>query len=238
MLATLTRKPIQATGALISVIGHTTREDLEAHTTAADARNGFLNRFLIIETLRTRELPLPQPVPEKLGSLLGDRVKSALCAARRLGEVVLTEAAGAQFAGVYSKLAPTDPSLAAAVLSRGPAHVRRLALLYALLRGADKVDSEDMASALAFWSECERSVRSLFGTMTGDRFADRIMRAMAKGTQYGRTELRREIFGTKDVSKAQIDTAIEALLEVAPDEFREEKGEKTRGRPKLILHRR
>ena len=237
MLSTLTRSPLVATGALISLIGHTTREDLEAHVTTTDARNGFLNRFWILETTRAQELPLPKEIPHDDLEMLGAQVFAALSLAKRAGKILLTPAAGERFTAAYSRLSSGAPSLLGSVLSRGPAHVRRMAVIYALTRSAKLVDACDIESALALWRECENSVRSIFGTRTGDRLADRNWREMAKGSQYSLTELRARVLGTGDVRSDQLRTSIEALLDAFPDEFTLT-SEKTKGRSKEILARR
>jgi hypothetical protein len=63
-LRTLTKvSPVRATDAHVSVIAHSTREDLRAYLADLDIANGTGNRFLILAARRVREVPTPPPVP-------------------------------------------------------------------------------------------------------------------------------------------------------------------------------
>jgi hypothetical protein len=204
--------------------------------TVTDARNGFLNRFLIIETTRAHELALPPVIPNAIREQLGARVSAAIKAARKLGEVKLTAAAEECFAASYRSLTQENPTVIGAILSRGPAHVRRLALLYALARQSGVVDVVDVESALAFWRVCAKSVESIFGTETGDAIADRILRQMPKSSEFTLTMLRRKVLGTGNIQRDRLHHAIDALIEAYPDEFALSE-QKTPGRSRTILSR-
>jgi hypothetical protein len=237
MLRTLTRSPIKATGPLISLIGHSTREDLEEHATSTDARNGFLNRFLILETKRSQELPIPPTIPNGVRDALALSIGDAISSAREVCEVGLSRAADARFRDAYPRLSREIPGIVGALLSRGPAHVRRLAVIYALARRSSEVDEEDIESALAFWFACADSVQSIFGSKTGDAMADRILREMPSGSEYTLTELRGKILGTGNIKAERLHRAIEAVLDSNPDEFAYTE-ERSGGRPRSILCRR
>src|ERR1700752_454987 len=57
-LRILTRNdPVKATGAHISVMGHITAEELKRNLTRTEVANGFANRFLWVETNRSKCLP-------------------------------------------------------------------------------------------------------------------------------------------------------------------------------------
>jgi hypothetical protein len=98
------------------------------------------------------------------------------------------------------------------------------------------VDAEDIESALAFWSVCETSARSVFGTKTGDRMADRLLREMPRSTDFSYTELR-GFFGTGSLSAERLQQIVDTVMEHAPEEFAYTE-EKTGGRPRKVLARR
>ena len=163
---------------------------------------------------------------------IGDAISSA----REVREVGLSSAAHAKYCSAYSRLTRATPGVVGALLGRGPAHVRRLAVIYALSRRAKDVGEEDIESALAFWFTCADSVRSIFGTPTGDAMADRILREMPSGSEYTLTELRGKILGSGNIRSERLHRAIDAVLDFAPDEFAYTE-ERTGGRPRHVLSR-
>src|SRR5439155_25466739 len=56
-LSTLTKVPMKAKAAHISVIGHTTPADLRQRLSETDAVNGFGNRFVWVRVSRAQRLP-------------------------------------------------------------------------------------------------------------------------------------------------------------------------------------
>jgi len=58
------------------------------------------------------------------------------------------------------------PPLAQAMCARGVAHVRRLALIFALLDMRDVVDSQHLQAAKKLWDYCMESARYIFGDGT------------------------------------------------------------------------
>ena len=95
------------------------------------------------------------------------------------------------------------------ILSRGPALVRRLALVYALCDQSPVIRAVHLDAALAVWAYAEESVGTIFGTMTGDPLADKIEAALANGPL-----AREELFALFDrhVSAARLDEALGLLV--------------------------
>jgi hypothetical protein len=56
-LQTLTKTPLKATGAHISIIGHITQDELKLRLRRTDMANGFANRFLFSLVRRSKRLP-------------------------------------------------------------------------------------------------------------------------------------------------------------------------------------
>src|SRR5205085_11128697 len=83
------------------------------------------------------------------------------------------------------------------VTARGRAQVVRLSCLYALLDRSQLVRRVHLEAALALWEYCEESARLLFGDTTGNREADRILKALrdAPGQRLSKTAVTKEVFG-------------------------------------------
>lgn len=194
-LSSLTKNKVRATGAHISLICHITRCELRLNLAEAEKLNGYVNRFLWIATRRARLLPLGGASLD-LGPL-AHRVALAVEHAQLAEEIGLDEAATHFWcAEVYPRLNEPAEGLLGAILARGPAQVRRLAMLYALLDFADVVRLPHLLAAVALWDYCERSCRWVFDVGgTGDPNADEILAALRSAGPLGRTEINRQIFG-------------------------------------------
>lgn len=233
-LGTLTKtSPTRATEAHVSIVGHTTPEDLHANLANVDAANGLMNRFLIVVTRRERHLPLPARVPSHVLDSLASRARRAIEAAQGAGELRLTPAAEALWCGAYTALSADVPGLVGAVLSRAEPHVLRLAMLYALLREAQEIDAQDLVSALAVWDVCDASARVIFVGRTGDAMADRVRDALVPGEVVPMDELHARL--GRHAPASRLRDAL-ALL-VGLDAVRVEQ-EATGGRPRAVVTRR
>jgi hypothetical protein len=188
--------PLCATGAHISIVGHITQDELRARLTQTDRANGFANRFLFTLIRRSKELPFGGSLTDSQILHLGDQLKTVVETARTVGRVVMTDRAKACWADVYSELSAPKPGLLGAVVARGEAQAVRLALIYALLDGKDRIDLPHLEAALAVWGYCEESAAYIFGRTLGDHVADEILRALVRagGNGMTRTEIR-DLFG-------------------------------------------
>jgi hypothetical protein len=233
-LRTLTKAtPVRATKAHISLIAHTTKEDLRAHLADLDVANGVANRFLFTAVQRTRELPEPLPLPPAVLAPLVERVRAVVTAAQGIALVERTAAARALWCERYPTLTVDRPDLTGALLARGPGHVTRLATLFALLTPAPRVDVEHLESALAWWEYGRQSVAFVFGDRTGNVTADRLRAEIMPGQEMSLDGVRREIFAGH-VTDARLKDALELLVTL---EGWETRVEPTAGRPRLLIKR-
>jgi hypothetical protein len=219
--------PARATGALISILGHITREELRKKLTETASANGFGNRFLWPAVRRSKVLP------EGGGSYgiadLVERLKKALAFVKQVGELKRDEAARKLWAQIYPALSAGKPGLLGAITARAEAHVLRLSDLYALLDCSALVRVEHLRAALAVWKYCEDSARWIFETRTGDRNADRILAALkvAGGKGITKWEINSDVFN-RHATRFEIDEALRVLYH-AGLAYRKE--EKTKTRP-------
>lgn len=208
-LSTLTKKPVIATGAHVSLIGHIVAEELRAKLTSTDRANGFANRFLFVHAERHRFLPEGSDVPSDQLKALAAELRRRLDIARRRGRVERTPAAAQRWAELYSgPLAQDDPGgLLGAVVARSEAQVLRLSLVYALLDGAPAIDLVHLEAAYALWRYCRATAAFIFGDRLGDDTADRLLdavRAAGPGGLDGKDQA--AVFG-RNVAAAEIERA-------------------------------
>jgi hypothetical protein len=194
-LATMTRhSPIKVTAPHVSIIGHSTQDDIRAGLTRTDAANGFANRFLFACIKRSKTLPHGGNLDAAAIQALAGRIKRAVERASKAGRLTMTPEASATWEAVYPTLSAGQPGLLGAVTARAEAQVIRLSLVYALLDGADHIDVPHLKAALAVWEYCEASAAHIFGNALGDPVADEICTALQHGDGMSRTAIR-DLFG-------------------------------------------
>jgi hypothetical protein len=216
-LRVMTRNsPNKATGAHISIIGHSTTLDLQKYLSDTEAGNGFGNRFLWVCAKRSKSLPDGGALTETDLAPLQKQLEDALDAARRQGRVARDEEARKLWRASYDKLGEGSSGLYGALTSRATAQVLRLSLVYALLDAKRATPSiitkQHLQAALALWNYCDQSVRYIFGDATGDQTADKILLNLRQRRDDGMT--RTEVNGlfNRNVKAPELDRAI-ALLE-------------------------
>jgi hypothetical protein len=212
-LCTLTKNsPARATGAHISIIGHITREELLRYLNSTEMASGFANRFLWACVRRSKCLPDGGNFRiEEHPDLLG-RLKDSLRFARSAAEITRDDTAAAMWRAVYPKLSDGRPGLFGSIVSRAPAQVVRLALIFALLDSSPLIREKHMLGALALWEYCEASARFVFGDSLGYPDAERILRELQTNSSgLTRTEIR-DLFG-RNRSELEIGAALHCLAE-------------------------
>lgn len=211
-LQTMTKNSAaKATGAHVSVIGHVTADELRRELSSTEAGNGFANRFLWLCTKRSQELPEGGCLGENELTPLAARLSAAIDTGRQRDELRRDADARSLWYAVYHDLSEGGPGLAGAVTSRAEAQTMRLALLYALLDGADCIRREHLTAALALWEYVEASARYVFGDSLGDPIADDILRALKNAPDgLSRNDLR-ELF-QRHQSSERVGQALALLL--------------------------
>jgi hypothetical protein len=225
--------PLRATGAHISIIGHTTPEDLHAYLTALDVANGTGNRFLILAVDRVRSLANPKRLPDEARTRLVERVRAILRHATGIGWIGKTPAATELWESLYPDLSIARPGLVGALLARGPAHVTRLASLFSLFSLAPTVDVPHLTAAAAWWDYNVSSIERIFAGRTGLDEADRILAAMVPGETLTLTEIQNGIF-FNHASTGRLRDALQLLNQLGAVRFERKK---TPGRTRLVVHR-
>jgi hypothetical protein len=211
-LATITKhSPLCATDPHISIAAHITVDELRVCLGRTDVANGFANRFLFALVRRSKELPFGGELTDGEISYLGEQFGAVVERAKSIGRVVMTEAARATWSKVYSSLSAARPGLLGSVTARSEAQTVRLALVYALLDGADKIDLPHLRAALAVWEYCDASAAYVFGDRLGDPVADEILRALRVGADGMTRTAIRDLIG-RNRSADRIGAALALLM--------------------------
>lgn len=210
-LALLTRTaPARATAAHIAVVGHITAAELAHHTSAVEAANGFLNRFLFIACRRHRLLPEGGDPDPLAGTGIEARLGRHLATARRAGQLRLDLAARVEWCDAYAELSEAGDGLVGSLCARAEAHVLRLAMLYALIDGDAVIATAHLRAGLALWDYAARSVAWATRAATADPVAEQIHAALAASADgLTRTELR-DLFA-RNLPGGRIDAALANL---------------------------
>jgi hypothetical protein len=196
-------KPVAATGAHISIIGHITADELRRYLTTTQMSNGFANRFLFCYVERTKLLPRGGGTTDELPELRGE-LDAALASGSARDVIGMADGAWMIWDAVYEKLSSGKPGLFGATIGRAEAHVRRLAAIEAVLDESDAVTPDHLLAAIAIWQYCEQSAYHIFGAKLGDPEADTVLRALTEqGGSMSQTDVS-SLFGRhKDADKLE-----------------------------------
>jgi len=210
-LATLTVNPLRATLPHISIIVHSTSEEMHSTMPPESLVNGFLNRFLLAENQLLRELPFGGQdtiiYPSKLVSI----IRKNLELARPLGEICLSQPARSLWESRYPDLIALESGRIGDYKARGRAHARRLAMLFCLAEGLSEVSSDHLEAALAAWDYSLAVARRLLGNTINPKLEpkEKILSALKSGPKTT-TDLHR-VFGN-NMSADQLNLWLEELL--------------------------
>jgi hypothetical protein len=203
--------PLKSQGAHVSLIGHITREELQAGLAHKEIFSGLVNRVLWLATTRAKLLPEGGSVSKEHSQDLCARLKDAVEWARKQNRLEFTKKASGLWASIYSDLSEGRSGLFGAATSRAEAQVRRLAGIYALLDEKTQIQRIHLNAAMAMWRYCEQSAQIIFGQrqrMTRDQK----LLELLQNAQHGltRTEITRQLGG--HVAAYDINEALERLL--------------------------
>ena len=205
---------VATTGAHISIIAHSTVDELLRLLSATEQANGFANRFLFALVRRSKHIPSGRGVPDATLNPYFDRFRQLILRARTQCEIRRDEDAEALWNDLYSKLEEERPGLTGAVMARGAAQTLRLSLIYSLLDESESTNeihairSAHLLAAVAVWEYCKASVIHIFGDAVGDPIADRLVRAIRARPQTD-TDLY-ELLGRHD--RGRKDPALDLLI--------------------------
>lgn len=152
----------------LSISGDTTIHELRRKMPQGSDENGFGNRFIYVYVNRVKDCPLGGP------QLDWSKEIEALCLtlawAKKVKHVSMTGAARQWWISKYHSLEHDGPDgLAGKMTARAAAHVRRIAMLYALLDKSDEIDTVHFQAAKRLWDYCSESAVFIFGGATSEQ---------------------------------------------------------------------
>jgi hypothetical protein len=221
-------KPMTATDAHVSVIGHITEADLRELFGRTDIFNGFGNRFLWAMAKRSRVLPFGGSLRVESLKELVQRFTAALAWAEAIErEIDFDAKTRGLWPRYYEQLGESEPGPFGAITDRAEPQVRRLALIYAAMDRSQRIKVAHLKAALEVWRYCEASAAYLFADAPGDSLEARVLRAIADRDGWApRSKIHRRV---KTVKAFQLTSTLNGLRERGVIERREVK---TDGRPR------
>lgn len=146
-------RPITVQEPFFCVITTTTPENLEANLTPLDIESGLMPRFMVFLGTERPALPYPDPPNHQLLRGLADRLADIERHARAVGSAGPVRLRGdvlelwRDIFECLNQRAKATIGPGRAMLERIPAHVIKLALLYALQAGHTGIELEDLQRA-------------------------------------------------------------------------------------------
>lgn len=180
---------VRASSPHIGIVGHVTQDELLLNLSSTEASNGFGNRFEWFLVKRSKELPFPSSPSTEAMEAIARRLRRAIQQGRTVNAIDMTEKAKITWGAMYSELSADRPGLAGSLLGRAEANVMRRAALYAILDCQAQIDHDHLVASLAVFNYCEESVKTIFGNMTGDPIADKILQAVRNSDGLTDTEI-------------------------------------------------
>ena len=167
--------PATATGAHISIIGHSTPEEFRKLLNTTDEANGFLNRFMIVMVRESRVLPFGGNVDERSLRALSVELQDAIEFGQEAeAPLVMAPDFKDAWKAAYGWLTKKRSPRLSPLLARAAPHVMRLAGIYAVLDCSPELHAEHLEAALELWQYVEASTAYLFHGNTGSALAERL----------------------------------------------------------------
>ena len=224
--------PGRTTDSLVSITGHISVEELRRQLRDAEIANGFANRFAIVCSRRSKRLPFGGSLEDRDLAAFIPRLRRAIESARQRRELGMDQSARAAWREMYRHLDEERFGIlgAAAGIRRAVPIVCRIAVIYALLDCDTVVREHHLRAAAAVWRYCVESARYVFGDAVGSALADKLRIGLrdAGAKWLSRDQIRRNVIRSNNVRAAQIEDALQLLLDHG---LVEHKVESTGGKP-------
>ncbi len=152
----------------LSVSGDCTKEELVQVMPDNSAENGFGNRFIYCYVHRVKLCPLGGPDIDWSSDVA--YLQEVIGFAKCVKYVGLSKAAEKMWTRMYMELGEQDaPGLAGKMTARAAAHIRRLALIFALVDLSATVQSCHLKAARDIWDYCQQSAEYIFCGVTKEQ---------------------------------------------------------------------
>jgi hypothetical protein len=218
-----------ATDPHICIVAHITRQELKNLMAASDVWGGLANRVVWSCVRRRAVIPLPQGIDDQdLDRIARELARVTVYANDRPAHLRLSNSAQDHWVAIYPELSQDHPGILGAATARAEAQTIRLALTFALIDGADRIEIDHLEAGLAMWRYAEESATYLFGGAEMNPIAQTILTLLAKGPRT-QTDIN-NAFG-RHMKAAELNTVLSDMQERGRITATKEVGA---GRPRLI----
>ncbi len=229
---------LTATRPHVVIIGHITGHELREKSTANDAANGLLNRFMILHVHRPKLVPLPEPTPDDVLQAAAVRLAAAIDYATKgdphgnnTHEIVMTHEAKELWCRLYPQITRDLDGKAGSLMARSEVYARMLAMVFCLMDQRREIEPCDLMAALAWVEYWHQSITYIF--LTGDdepevdAFTNNVLELVAGRPGIKLSELQ-EHWHRKKIP--EVKASLEKLLNLAPPVIEMRKDGNTGGR--------
>ena len=152
----------------LSISGDTTISELRQKMPTGADENGFGNRFIYVYVHRVKLCPQGGPALDWSNEIVD--FQQVVKFATTVKHVSMTAQARKWWNNNYSKFEQEGPGgMAGKMTTRAAAHIRRLAMIYALIDLTDQIELEHFQAAMKLWNYCEESAMYIFGGVTKEQ---------------------------------------------------------------------
>jgi hypothetical protein len=215
----------------LCIVGMITAIELNATLAETEHHTGFVNRFLLCHSERTKTVPRSRPLVEAEVLPLVDQIRTALHRLTSVCVDLTPEAAELWDNHLYGPLTDGLPGKLDSIAARGAPMVRRVAMLYAVLDGEDMVRPAHLLAAVAVYCYSVDTAIYLWGARPLSGLAARALEAISNADDGLTAEALRLIIGKHTSSHDRRECLAElkdrGLITVSP-------GQNTGGRVPMI----
>lgn len=222
--------PITVKGAHINIITHITMQELAVCLGDVQAFNGFGNRFLWVCARRSKLVAMPPRMPEAELAPIQRELWRLVAQAQKRGAMTMTASALEMWEGIYPEISREHTGLAGSIINRAEAQAQRLALVYALLDGQERIDEPHLKAALAMWDYAQDSALYIFGDRSVDPLEEKLLEILKQGP-LSATDLSAAF--SRNIPKERLQPLLQQLEAQQRISIRKERSGK--GRPKQII---
>jgi hypothetical protein len=221
--------PVRVKNAHICIITHITIQELKVYMGAVHAFNGFGNRFLWICVRRSKLVPLPSPMPESELAPIQREIWCRVGYAQKCGLITMTAGAREQWEAIYPDLSREHSGFAGSIINRAEAQTLRLALIYALMDGHNRIANKHLEAALALWRYAQESALYIFSGDSSDPLENKIVEALQQGPL---TATKLSAVFNRNLPKERLQPLLQQMEAQQRISITKEKNS---GRPKMII---
>jgi hypothetical protein len=217
---------VRSTGAHLSLVGGTSKEELLQQVGASDAQNGTLNRILFACSRRSQKLPeggqfltlTESPEWRELRKRFNQNTANAekLPINLQRDEDAADDWGrnNASNCGIYNELTQVRAGLWGDVTARAAQQVMRLSVITAVINDSRIIRREHQDAALEQWRYCDDSSKQVFGNRLDDPTASEIQGRLREAGPRGLTRSQIHEIWKRNKPADEINRALRLLSEL------------------------